>query len=98
MVKIQFLGLSPECVEGFSQNDKQTFQGSLHLKPNQVYDISKVEFEHVKKVRPDLKFYVFQLGKTVIKSKLKKDVQEKKVDAKVVEKKVISDKKVDEKK
>lgn len=72
MIKVQFLGLSPVCVEGFSEGSKRTFKGSLHLKPNQVYDISHDEYAHIKKVRADLKFHEFKLGNKVILPKKKK--------------------------
>lgn len=69
MIKVQFLGLSPECIDGFTAIGKRTFEGALHLKPSSVYDISEEEFEHVKKIRPDLKFHVFASVGKVIKPK-----------------------------
>lgn len=77
MIKIQFLGLSPENVEGFSKGIKRTFKGALHLKPNCVYDMSKEEFDHVKLVRKDLKFHVFKSLGNAVKSKVQKKVAEK---------------------
>lgn len=72
MIKVQFLGLSPECIEGFPNGKERTFEGSLHLKPNQIYDISKLEFEYIKSKRKDLKFHEFKLGSKVVKSKIQK--------------------------
>lgn len=69
MIKVQFLGLSLECVEGFKEGKDRTFKGALHLIPNQVYDISKEEFEYVKASRSDLKFHEFKTGGKVIKPK-----------------------------
>ena len=63
MVKIQFLGSSPEYVEGFPAKLERTFDGALHLKPKKVCEISESEFEFVKKLRPDLKFHVFKAEK-----------------------------------
>lgn len=85
MVKVQFLGLSPECVEGFPEGTKRALKGALHLKPNQVYDISKEEFAHMKAIRSDLKFHEFKLGNKVVKPK---NPKKKKKDSKKDDKSV----------
>lgn len=72
MKKVQFLGMSPVDVDGFKVS-KPTFKGALHLKPNTVYDISNDEFEHIKTVRPDLRFFVFKLEQKFERPKVSKE-------------------------
>lgn len=69
MVKVQYLGMAPNCVEGFPKHEKRTFSGALHLRPNHIYDISEEEFDFIKKSEPELKFYQFKTGGQVIRPK-----------------------------
>lgn len=59
MIKVQYLGMSPEEIEGFPKG-KRTFKGALHLKPHKVYKLSKEEYAFLKKLRPKLKFFEFK--------------------------------------
>ena len=59
MVKVQYLGISPLDLEGFPAGIKRSKEGALHLKPKCVYTLEDLEFAHVKKIRPDLKFHVY---------------------------------------
>lgn len=59
MVKVQYLGISPLDLEGFPAGIKRSKDGALHFKPNRVYDLEESEFTHIKKIRPDLKFHVY---------------------------------------
>jgi len=58
-MKIQYLGRSPEDVDGFPKNIERTFKGALHLKPGRVYTLSEGEYTYIKKIRPDFRFVVF---------------------------------------
>jgi len=60
MLRVQYLGQSPEDVDGFPRNISRTFAGALYLKPGRVYVISEAEFAYVKKVRPELRFVEFK--------------------------------------
>jgi len=63
MIKVQYLGMSPEDVGGFPAGIERTFEGALHLKPRKVFELTEEEYAHVKKVRPDLRFQEFAAPK-----------------------------------
>lgn len=62
-MRVQYLGSSPEDVDGFPSNIERTFAGALYLKPGRVYLLSAAEYAYIKKVRPELRFVEFKSGR-----------------------------------
>lgn len=60
MTRVQYLGQSPEDVDGFPTNIERTFSGALYLKPGRVYVLSVGEYAYIKKVRPELRFVEYK--------------------------------------
>lgn len=78
MIKVKYLGRSPEYLDDFPKECKRSVVGSLHFLRGSLKVITKSELEHIKKSRTD----VFKLL-IVVEDRSKK---KKKIEIKIAEK------------
>lgn len=78
-----------EQIDDFPSNIERSFEGSMHIRPGGVYQVSDAELEHLQSVHPELIERVIQRSKNEERSVAKSHREEKRAsrDKKVADEK-----------